>query len=141
MRKQRLSGWGRYPVQPCPVARPGSPALLGDMVAFLADFGFVLRALRPVHSFDGDVVEADAWFTPDITRWRAMSPAQQAKSSLICETCDLLDYRQRRRARQFELLAEMQADLDDEVANGDMERELRAVRTQVAESRKSRPEA
>ncbi|MFA4840645.1 MAG: DNA-binding protein, partial [Agrococcus sp.] len=54
---------------------------------------------------------------------------------------DLLDYRQRRRARQFELLAEMQADLDDEVANGDMERELRAVRTQVAESRKSRPEA
>ena len=67
--------------------------LLGDMVAFLADFGFVLRALRPVASFDGDVVEADAWFTPGIARWRAMSPAEQAKSSLFCDTCDLLDYR------------------------------------------------
>lgn len=54
---------------------------------------------------------------------------------------DLLDYRERRRARQFELLAEMQADLDDDMASGDMERELRAVRAQVAESRKSRRKA
>lgn len=67
--------------------------LLGDMVAFLADFGFVLRGLRPVPSFDGDVVEANAWFTPDIGRWRGLGPAEQAKFSLICETWGLLDYR------------------------------------------------
>ena len=66
--------------------------LLGDMVAFLADFGFVLRRLQPVPSFDGDVVEADAWFTPDIGRWRGLDLAAQAKFSLICETWGLVDY-------------------------------------------------
>lgn len=53
---------------------------------------------------------------------------------------DLLDYRERRRARQFELLADMQADLDDE-ASVDIEQQLRAVRKQVAAARRARRES
>lgn len=54
---------------------------------------------------------------------------------------DLLDYRERRRARQFELLAEMQSDLDDDVDGLDVERQLRDVRKRVAEARRARGSA
>ena len=46
--------------------------LFGDLVDFLRDFGFVLRQTTPVPSFDGDVVELDAWFTKDISAWRGI---------------------------------------------------------------------
>ena len=39
--------------------------LLGDLIALLEPYGFVLRRLSPVPSFDGDVVELDAWFTQE----------------------------------------------------------------------------
>jgi FkbM family methyltransferase len=67
--------------------------LLHDMVSFLADFGFVLRRLNPVPSFDGNVVELDAWFTKDIEAWRTFDTFQKRKFGLICEVCELIDYR------------------------------------------------
>jgi FkbM family methyltransferase len=67
--------------------------LLHHLVALLAPFGFVLRALHPVSSFDGDVVELDAWFTKDISAWNQFTPRQRQKFSLICEVCNLVDYR------------------------------------------------
>ncbi|MEH3147238.1 MAG: FkbM family methyltransferase [Methylobacterium frigidaeris] len=42
---------------------------MADSVARkLSGFGFALRKLAPVPNFDGDVVEADAWFTVDGVR-------------------------------------------------------------------------
>ncbi len=67
--------------------------LMHDLIAFLADFGFVLRAINPVPSFDGDVVELDAWFTKDIETWRGYNTLEKDKFSLICDACNLLDYR------------------------------------------------
>ena len=66
--------------------------LLHHIIAFLADFSFVLRRLHPVPSFDGNVVELDAWFTKDIQTWRTLGPVEKAKFSLICETWDLVGY-------------------------------------------------
>ncbi len=66
--------------------------LLHDLVGFLADFDFVLRAVRPVPSFDGDVVEVDAWFTKGRQAWQRMDAATREKFRLICEVCELIDY-------------------------------------------------
>jgi FkbM family methyltransferase len=67
--------------------------LMHDLIAFLADFGFVLRRIGHVQNFDGDVVELDAWFTKDIETWRGYDTLQKEKFSLICDACNLLDYR------------------------------------------------
>jgi FkbM family methyltransferase len=66
--------------------------LLHHIVAFLADFGFVLRGLAQVPNFDGDVVELDAWFTKDIRAWRSFSPMELEKFQLICKVWNLVDY-------------------------------------------------
>jgi FkbM family methyltransferase len=66
--------------------------LMHRLVAFLADFGFVLRGLHPVQNFDGDVVELNVWFTKSIRHWRAMSEAQKQKFGLLCSVWNLLDY-------------------------------------------------
>jgi FkbM family methyltransferase len=66
--------------------------LLHDLIGFLADFGFVLRRLAPVPSFDGDVVELDVWFTKDRAAWNRLSPGQRAKFTMICESWALIDY-------------------------------------------------
>ena len=62
------------------------------LVDFLSDFGFVLRKLSPVPSFDGDVVEIDAWFTKDIRSWQEFTEIQREKFSLICKVWDLVNY-------------------------------------------------
>ena len=67
--------------------------LLHHLIAFLADFGFVLRRLAPVASFDGDIVELDVWFTKDIRAWRRLDPIQLEKFQLICDAWNLIDYR------------------------------------------------
>jgi FkbM family methyltransferase len=67
--------------------------LLHDIIEFLAGFGFVLRGLRPVENFDGDIVEVNAWFTKSISHWRAMSEAQKRKFSLLSQVWDIIDYR------------------------------------------------
>ena len=51
---------------------------------------------------------------------------------------DVLDYRDRRRERQRALLAEMQAELDDDRAATDVERQLRDIRKRVAARRRTR---
>lgn len=66
--------------------------LLHDLVAFLSDFGFVLRAMAPVAHFDGDVVEVDAWFTKNINVWRGLGEDEKRKFSLLCQAWDLIDY-------------------------------------------------
>jgi FkbM family methyltransferase len=49
--------------------------LLGDVVELLSRFELVLRKLRPVPHFEGDLVEVDAFFT---LTGRAMSKADRA---------------------------------------------------------------
>jgi len=66
--------------------------LFHDLVALLSDFGFVVRRIMPVGSFDGDVVELDAWFTKDISHWRRYSASQREKFSILCKVWDLIDY-------------------------------------------------
>lgn len=66
--------------------------LLHDLVALLRPYGLVLRTLRPVNSFDGDLVEADAFFTKDKAGWMRLSPERQQHFSLICRASGLLDY-------------------------------------------------
>jgi FkbM family methyltransferase len=66
--------------------------LLHDLVAFLSDFGFVLRGMTPVAHFDGDVVEVDAWFTKNISVWRGLGEDEKRKFSLRCQAWDLIDY-------------------------------------------------
>ncbi len=66
--------------------------LLHDLIAFLADFGFVLRRLSPVPSFDGDIVELDAWFTKDRAAWTRLSAAEREKFTMICGIWDVIDY-------------------------------------------------
>jgi FkbM family methyltransferase len=67
--------------------------LMHDLVAFLADFGFVVRRMNAVPNFDGDVVELDVWFTKNIGAWRRMTDIQKKKFKLICDACELIDYR------------------------------------------------
>lgn len=66
--------------------------LFGDIINFLADFGFVLRKMTPVPSFDGDVVELDAWFTKDMRTWRTFELSSREKFALVCRVWDLIDY-------------------------------------------------
>lgn len=66
--------------------------LLGDMIEFLGSFGFALRSLASIPSFDGDVVELDACFTQRIDRWRLLSASDKRKFSLISRTWNIVDY-------------------------------------------------
>ena len=66
--------------------------LLHDLVTYLEQFGFVLRKLSQVPSFDGDVVECDAFFTKNISAWRLLDESRKRKLQLFCEVCDLIDY-------------------------------------------------
>jgi FkbM family methyltransferase len=66
--------------------------LLHHLISFLADFGFVLRALTPVPSFDGDVVELDVWLTKDIQAWRRLDPSKKEHFRMICAAWNLVDY-------------------------------------------------
>ena len=63
-----------------------------DLIAFLADFGFVLRRLDHVPSFDTDLIECDAFFTKNIKVWRGLDESAKRKMKLFCNTCDLVDY-------------------------------------------------
>jgi FkbM family methyltransferase len=63
--------------------------LIGDIVDLLARHRFVLREIRPVPHFDGDVVEVDAFFTrrrDDVSRF---SSARQKKLALLTEVWGL----------------------------------------------------
>ena len=66
--------------------------LIGDLVTFLADFGFVLRNLAPVPNFDGDLVEADLQFTKRRSEVVTYDTARRRKFDLICRTLGLSNY-------------------------------------------------
>lgn len=51
---------------------------------------------------------------------------------------DLLEYRGRRREEQMRVLAEMQADIDDDASGAEIAEQSRAVRKQVAAARRAR---
>ncbi len=66
--------------------------LLGDIVQLLAAYGFVLRRLEPADSFHGDFVEAEAYFTLNRERTRALSAERRAKAILMNEIWKLPNY-------------------------------------------------
>jgi FkbM family methyltransferase len=67
--------------------------LLHDIIAYLGDFGFVLRALEPVPHFDGDYVEANAFFTKARAAVRAYDATQRRKFDLLTKVWGLTPYR------------------------------------------------
>jgi FkbM family methyltransferase len=67
--------------------------LLHNLIQFLSDFGFVLRAVSPVGNFDGDVVEVDAWFTKSIEHWKDLDDGQKRKFALACDVWNIVDYK------------------------------------------------
>lgn len=66
--------------------------LVGDIVEFLAEFGFVLRALRHVPNFDGDCVEFDAFFTKRRHDVLTFSESVKRKFALLTEIWELAPY-------------------------------------------------
>lgn len=66
--------------------------LLGDIIHYLGVFGFVLRRLEPANSFNGDFVEAQAYFTPSRQRVRALDRSAQSKMNLINQIWQLPGY-------------------------------------------------
>ena len=66
--------------------------LLGDLVALLDTFGFVLRRLDPVDHFEGDAVEFNAFFTRRRQLIAALSQTQQRKLALVAEAWALPPY-------------------------------------------------
>jgi len=63
--------------------------LLHDLVRLLNDFGLVLRDLRPVPNFDGDLVEVDAFFARSRSSMRTLGPLEQHKFALMCQVWKL----------------------------------------------------
>jgi FkbM family methyltransferase len=63
--------------------------LLGEIIDLLAGSGFVLRDIRPVHHFDGELVEVDALFTKRRDEVRRFPAAQQKKFTLLTDVWGL----------------------------------------------------
>ncbi|MDR3538213.1 MAG: FkbM family methyltransferase [Acetobacteraceae bacterium] len=57
--------------------------LFGELVGLLKESGLVLRSIKPVNHFDGDIVEIDAWFTISEPRERQLSDVDKWKFSAI----------------------------------------------------------
>lgn len=64
----------------------------GEIVEFLADFGFVLRRLDPVPNFDGDAIEFDAYFTKRRSDILRLSERSKRKFATITEVWGLAPY-------------------------------------------------
>lgn len=69
--------------------------LLGDIIALLREYGFVLRKLdqNKMNNFDGDLVEVDAFFTKPRHVVRAYNATQRRKFDLLTEVWELAPYR------------------------------------------------
>ena len=63
--------------------------LLGDLVALLDGYGLVLRAIRPVPNFEGDIVEVDAFFTRRRSELARLPLAARRKAEIIEAVCGL----------------------------------------------------
>lgn len=57
--------------------------LLHDIVDLLHRYGLTLRRVEPVHHFDGDIVEVDAWFTCSNERLANLSGEQRRKLAFL----------------------------------------------------------
>jgi FkbM family methyltransferase len=66
--------------------------LLGEIVAYLEQFGFVLRAIRERPSFDGDFIECDAFFTKRKSEVIKLTAQERKKFALLTETWELRPY-------------------------------------------------
>jgi FkbM family methyltransferase len=66
--------------------------LIGEIVDLLAGRGFVLREIRPVHHFDGDLAEVEAFFTKRRDDVRRFPAAQLKKFTLLTEVWGLSPY-------------------------------------------------
>lgn len=66
--------------------------LLGDLVALLAEYGLVLRQIRPTGNFDDDCVEVDAFFTRRRDAVAGLPDAQHAKFATLCDAWQLPRY-------------------------------------------------
>ena len=67
--------------------------LLHDLVRLLEEFGLVLRAIRPVENFDGDLVEVDAFFTRRREDVANFPPERMRKFELLTKVWNLPEYR------------------------------------------------
>jgi FkbM family methyltransferase len=66
--------------------------LIGEIVDFLDDFGFVLRTVKHVPNFDGDAVEFDAFFTKRRQEVLSFPGQARTKFSLLTEVWGLEPY-------------------------------------------------
>lgn len=66
--------------------------LLHDLIGLLDGFGFVLRKLVPIDHFDGDLVEADAYFTKQRHRLNNIPDNQKWKIDIINKVLQLPPY-------------------------------------------------
>lgn len=71
-----------------------SQKLLGDLVAYLAKFGFVLRKIDSdkLEHFGGDLVEVEAYFTKDRRTIRNLPARAREKFEIIAEAWELPAY-------------------------------------------------
>ncbi|WP_082482308.1 FkbM family methyltransferase [Methylobacterium sp. Leaf123] len=63
--------------------------LLHDLVDLLGRAGLMLRRIKPVSHFDGDIVEVDAWFTCSHEKINSLTPEQVSKLSFIEQVWEL----------------------------------------------------
>jgi len=61
--------------------------LLHDLVALLGRFGLTLMRLSPINHFEGDMVEADAFFL--LAKEKAKTPEEKATRALVAEVYGL----------------------------------------------------
>jgi len=66
--------------------------LVGDIVDFLADFGFVLRQIQEHPNFDGDSVEFDAFFTKRRQEVLSLPEVARKKFLVLIEVWELAAY-------------------------------------------------
>jgi FkbM family methyltransferase len=66
--------------------------IAGEIVDFLADFGFVLRAIKQQSNFDGDFVEFNAFFTKRREEVLSLPEVTRKKFSLLTQVWELAAY-------------------------------------------------
>ena len=66
--------------------------LLGEIAAYLRQFGFMLRRFDPIDSFDRDVVVGNAYFTASRSRLDRLDRPQRDKFDLLIDIWNIPPY-------------------------------------------------
>ncbi|GAN55654.1 FkbM family methyltransferase [Tanticharoenia sakaeratensis] len=66
--------------------------LLHEIIAYLRQFGLVLRRFEPMNAFDGDLFLGDAYFTINRARAARLDPVRLRKFAILQETWGLQAY-------------------------------------------------